>query len=157
MSRFNRAFSDNVDEGLFMTAFYAIMDPKANDITYVSAGHDPPLLYSFESGQVDQINHGGICLGVVEDTTYIDKTINMQLGDVLLLYTDGATDVRNDGNRLGVEGLAQLLISNAHETAQRIVSNVSDGIRQFGKGRQSDDIALVVLKRLRNVPAVNAL
>ena len=79
-------------------------------------------------------------------------TIQLQPGDALLLYTDGATDVKGDTDRLEIEGLRQLFLSSVNESAEQIVSNVSKGIIDYGHGILSDDVALVVLKRLKNVP-----
>lgn len=148
MARFNRAFYENVPNGMFMTAYYGILDPKNNTFTYVSAGHNPPLLYKSATDQVNQMDIGGICLGIVTDVDYTDKSIQLEPGDVLLLYTDGATDVKGDGSRLEIEGLEQLLLSNAHESAEQIISNVSDGIWDFSHGRLPDDVVLIALKRL---------
>lgn len=147
LARFNRAFYQNTAEYSFMTAFYGILDPVDNVFTYASAGHDPPLLYSSESGQIVQIRASGLCLGISDEAEYEKKKVQLQPGDALLLYTDGATDVKDDSNRLQVEGLQQLLLDNAHRSAEEIVRSVTDGIWNFSHGRLTDDIALVVLKR----------
>lgn len=147
MMRFNRTFCDNVPKGMFMTAFYATLDPQENTFTYASAGHNPPLLYTAATGEVREIHTEGVCLGIVSDATYTNTSLQLQPGDVLLLFTDGATDVKQDGNRLDVEGLEELFLASAHRSADAIVHDISDGIWDFGGGRLPDDVALVVVKR----------
>lgn len=147
LERFNRSFYQNVPEGLFMTAFYGTLDPRQNTFTYVSAGHNPPLFYSAKSGRVTEIPIEGVCLGIIAEARYIDKEIEMQPDDVLLLYTDGATDVKNSGGRLEIEGLEELLLHCAHKSAHDIINCVSDGILEFSHGTLPDDVALVVVKR----------
>lgn len=151
LMRLNRVFYENAPEGMFMTAFYGNLDPEGNVLTYVSAGHDPPLLYSSASNQVSEISAEGLCLGVVADAISRDKKIKLQPGDVLLLYTDGATDVKGDGNgdRLGIDGLKRLLLSTINGSAQQIVDDISNAIWSYCSGKQSDDVALVVLKRFK--------
>lgn len=148
LKRFNRAYYEMVQEYSFMTAFYGILCPEANVFTYVSAGHDPPLLYSAKTGRVEQIPTGGLSLGICEDVVYVERELRLQPGDVLLLYTDGATDARVGNTRLGVEGLQELFQRTVSGSAEEIVRNTSEGIRQLSNGRITDDIALVVLKRL---------
>lgn len=148
MARFNRTFSENMQEGPFMTAFYGSLNPRDNVFTYVSAGHEPPLLYSSTSGRVEQIHTAGVCLGIMPEAEYEENKILLQPGDVLLLYTDGATDVKVNSNRLEVEGLQQLLLSNAQGSAEQIVRNISDAIWDLSHGRLPDDVTLVALKRL---------
>ena len=88
------------------------------------------------------------CLGVTDGVEFEESTIDLQPNDALLLYTDGATDVKDDGDRLRVEGLEKLLLSHARGPAEAIVKDVSDGIWRFCHGKQTDDVALVLLKRL---------
>lgn len=145
--RFNHAFYEMVQEYSFMTAFYGILDTETNVFTYVSSGHDPPLLYSAKTGRIEQIPTGGLCLGISADVEYVEKELHLQPGDILLLYTDGATDVRVNNTRLGVEGLRELLQKTASGSAEEIVRNISDGIWQLSAGRITDDIALVALKQ----------
>jgi GAF domain-containing protein len=147
LTRFNRAFYENVPEFSFMTAFYGILNPQSNTFTYTSAGHDPPLLYSSETGQVTQISTYGLCLGIDADEKYVEKQVQLQPGDALFLYTDGATDVKGDSDRLRIERLTDLFLSHVHETAEQITADVSSGIWRYSRGKLPDDVVIVVLKR----------
>lgn len=152
LGRFNRVFCEYAPEGVFLTAFLGVLDPKDNVLTYASAGHNPPLLYSSSSGRVEQISVTGIALGIEDLVEYTKRRIQLLPGDVLLLYTDGATDVKEDGRRLDIEGLQQLFSATVHAPAEQIVRNVFDGICDFARERLTDDVALVVVKRLETHP-----
>lgn len=147
MARLNRAFLESAPEGMFMTALYGVLDPETNDFTYASAGHNPPLFYSSISSRVTEAPVLGLGLGIGSEVDYSEKIIHFGPGDVLLLFTDGATDVKGDGGRLEVEGLARLFQANAHKSADQIAHSLSDGIWDFGHGRLPDDVAIVVLRR----------
>jgi GAF domain-containing protein len=151
LKRFNKAFCRYAPEGVFMTAFHGVLNPDNHVFTYSSAGHNPPLLYTSSSGSVAQVDTGELSLGIMCDVEYTEKQIELQVGDVLLLYTDGATDVKDTEGRLEVEGLQQLLLSYAHASAEEIVRSISDGIDDFSHGRLTDDVALIALKRIAMV------
>ncbi|MHB0911860.1 MAG: SpoIIE family protein phosphatase [Armatimonadota bacterium] len=74
----------------------------------------------------------------------------MQLytGDIALIYTDGATDVKRDGERLEIKGLQRLFLSSIHAPAEQLVGDIFSGICAYGHERLIDDVALVVLKKL---------
>lgn len=147
VTRLGRVYMNNAPENVFMTAFYGTLCPADGVFTYVSAGHNPPIIYSAATGVAEEIPTSGICLGVVADAQYVDMSLQLQPGDVLLLFTDGATDIKGNGERLNVEGLERLLVDNAHRPAQEIVQGIFDGIVDFCHGRLMDDVARVALKR----------
>lgn len=147
MARFNRAFLENATEEMLMTAFYGVLDPNTDVFTYACAGHNPPLLYTAASDQVSEIPICGTCLGIVNDVEYENMQIRFEPGDALLMFTDGAIDVKADNGRLNAEGLSQLFKSSVHGSADQIVQDVSGGIWKFGHGKLPDDVAIVVLKR----------
>jgi sigma-B regulation protein RsbU (phosphoserine phosphatase) len=147
MSRFARAFYDNVPENMFMTAFYGVLDPETDLFSYVSAGHNPPLFCSNDTGEVTEIPILGICLGVDRDVDYEIMTKEFRPGDALLLYTDGATDAKENGIRLEIDGL-QNLLRQASGSAGQIVNYLATSIWKFSSGKLPDDVALVVLKRM---------
>jgi sigma-B regulation protein RsbU (phosphoserine phosphatase) len=151
LARFNRIFCEDAPEDMFMTAFYGVLDPNNHTLTYANAGHNPPLFYSRSSGRIEQLITAGTSLGIIADVSYVDSSIRFQPGDVLLLYTDGATDVKGDSSRLELEGLEQLFLSNARAPAQQIANSISDGIWNYGHGKLPDDVALLVLKRCEPV------
>ena len=77
---------------MFVTLFYAILDSKEMSLEYVNAGHNPPLLLREGSSDTVLLETEGIALGVIEDIDLEEAKIKLTKGDIVVLYTDGATD-----------------------------------------------------------------
>src|SRR5205823_12530817 len=89
----NRAlFPDLVHAELFITAFCAAYDPSRRHLQFASAGHNPPLLRRFADGSVVPLEADGVALGILEDGGYEQREIELEPGDVLLMYTDGVVE-----------------------------------------------------------------
>lgn len=120
-------------DGTFVTAFYAVLDPKGRTLTYARAGHNPPRLV--RRGCVRSLDQtGALPLGILENQAYGQATVSLETGDLLLLYTDGITEASpppRNGERdlFGVERLDALLTdcgaSNAVECIERVRRDVS--------------------------------
>jgi serine phosphatase RsbU (regulator of sigma subunit) len=146
----NQRLHRDARANLFVTAFYGILDPQKGTLSYSNAGHNPPFL--IKSGEVDSIKtlgRTGIPLGVEIDTTWSQSSVNIDPGDVLLLYTDGIPDAQNeqglffDDDRL-IELAQKNLGAPAHELQNAILTEVQNFI---GKTTQFDDITLMTLVR----------
>ncbi len=135
---------------LFVTAFYGILDPKTGNFTYSNAGHNPPLLMSSENGfNLQALTTNNMPLGVDEDATWHQQSIQIQPGNVLLLYTDGIPDAQNKEEaffkekRL-IEVVHPMIDSSAQEIQNTLINTVQDFV---GDASQFDDITLLVIKR----------
>ncbi|HET6452866.1 MAG TPA: SpoIIE family protein phosphatase, partial [Armatimonadota bacterium] len=85
-----------------------------------------------------------------EDYKFEMEKIDFLPGDVLLFYTDGATDARRNGDFLGIDGLESMFCSAALGHAHQIVDDIDRGVREYAEGFLRDDIALLVLKYRRH-------
>ena len=148
--RLNRAVWADIGGRMFVTLFYGVLDTDSKELTYVNAGHELPMLMGEDRGLCHPLVTTGTALGIVADYEYGEETAGFEPGDALLLYTDGATDVRNEGRFLGVEGLQTLFCNAAGRTAQEIVDAVEAGIRGHADGELHDDVALMVIKYTRS-------
>ncbi|MBE0409599.1 MAG: PP2C family protein-serine/threonine phosphatase [Anaerolineales bacterium] len=146
----NQRLQKDARAKLFVTVFYGILDPMSGILTYSNAGHNPPFLIS--SSEVDTIKtlgRTGMPLGVEFDTTWSQASVNINPGDILLLYTDGIPDAQNeqglffDEDRL-IEMAQENLGLPAHEIQNVILTEVQKFI---GKSSQFDDITLMTLVR----------
>jgi len=146
--RFNNAFCNYGPQGPFLTAFYCVLDTEENTILYADAGHNPPLYYSAATGKVSEVADGGICLGIECGISYENKFVRMQNGDVIFLYTDGATDVKRGAERLEIEGLTEMFISNAHLPAAEIIDRVFTDICKYSGNHLVDDIAMIAIRKV---------
>ncbi len=144
----NRVMLADTRSEMFVTAFYAVLDPQRNVLTYANAGHNPPLLVRGNSGKLLRLHDHGIVLGIVEDVHLADNLVDLAPGDVLVLYTDGVTDAINDQEQeFGEERLAEIVQQSAGRPAADIVAAINAAVAGFvGDTPVFDDYTLVVLK-----------
>ena len=95
---------------MFVTLFYAIIDPTARTLTYVNAGHNPPMLFRTGRTEVTLLRADGIALGVMDDIALDSVEIGLKSGDVAVLYTDGLTEAINtEEEEFGTERLNETI------------------------------------------------
>ncbi len=136
--------------GLFVTMFYAILDPKNGILTYANAGHHPPYLLSASSGAEPQIlARSGMALGVLESEWWAQETVELGPADLLVLYTDGVTDALSpQGVAFGTQRLLKAAQQYPGGSAAEIQASILSALDRFtGETPQLDDITLVVLGR----------
>jgi len=146
----NRLLWQSTEPHKFVTLFYGILDTESGDLRYSNAGHDRPLLLS-DRGRLTCLEEGGLVLGFVESTQYREGVVRMTPGSMLVVYSDGVTDATNEHDEeFGVERLKRVLVESAGESAASVSEAVLEAVRgHAAAAEQSDDITLVVLKRVR--------
>jgi serine phosphatase RsbU (regulator of sigma subunit)/AraC-like DNA-binding protein len=134
----------------FASLFYAEYQPATRVLRYVNAGHNPPIVLRPHDGQCEifRLNAGGIPVGIFSDTEFTTATFQLRIGDVLVGYTDGITEVQNhQGEHWGEKTFEKLLSSCDCEQPKEIMERILDGVAGFAGGqRQLDDMTLVVMK-----------
>ena len=130
---------------MFVTVFYAIVDPVLRSLTYASAGHDPPFLRR-ASGRLERLALGGLIMGVFEEVSFSDETLKLESGDTLVAHTDGLTDtVNRQDEAYGCTRLADA-INGAPAAAPDILAHILGDLMAFaGPVPQPDDITLLIL------------
>ena len=149
MSRIARAiYRSSLAEG-FITFFYGILDPKKRTLTSVNAGHNYPILLRADD-KIHNLTEGGICLGIMEESTYQQETTTLQKGDILVLYTDGLTEAMNpQEEEFGTERLTEVVYNNRHLPASAIIEAISQQLKSWSRGIPPfDDLTLVLIKVL---------
>lgn len=150
LARANHWILSDSSAGLFVTLFYGILDIESGVLTYVNAGHNPPLLYRTATGEVVTLSTpGGIALGIKEDIYLEEQQITLEPGDTLLLYTDGIVEATNEqGEFYEDERLKQVLIAHHAASPADLSQAISRSVADFvGAAPQSDDSTLVILQR----------
>jgi sigma-B regulation protein RsbU (phosphoserine phosphatase) len=135
----------------FATVFYGVLDPLNGRLCYANAGHPPALLvHSVGRGTVEELNRTGLPLGIFPGATWGQGVVELDHGDVLIAYTDGLTEACNaDGACFEDAGLRASLESRLKCSAREIADGIFADLLDFTDGMpQSDDMALVVVKRL---------
>ena len=149
--RINKYFLHNVNLTTFLTLFLAQYDPDRRRLVYSNAGHNPPLLYHRNGREtVTWLDPTGAAVGLTEDYILGSGLAALQPGDVLLLYTDGVTELVNPaGEFFGPHRLEELVKANADLSAQEMISALRNGLDDFLQGAPiADDITMVAVKAL---------
>jgi len=148
MRRANRFFHESVEEGRFVTLFYAVLDVPTRRLIYVNAGHPPPIVLRAE-GDVRLLEEGGIPLGLFEAPRFFEGFARLRPGDLLALYTDGVVETMDSKDEIyGRRRLIDTLGGVRDATSQEICSVVIQDVRRFGGSQTQDDRTLVVVKAL---------
>jgi sigma-B regulation protein RsbU (phosphoserine phosphatase) len=152
IARANDLILADARSGLFVTLFYAIIQPEAGEIAYVNAGHMPPLVVRAADGSVEELRVPGIALGVLPSDQFqewAEWTAVLEPGDALILYTDGVTDASNsEAQRFGLERLKQIASTHRALSAAKLADTIHEVVEAFvGGAAQFDDFTLVVAKR----------
>ena len=143
----NDLISANTSDGRFITFFWALINNEEKKMTYVNAGHNHPLL--IRDGKIRKLNKGGMILGVMETTIpYDSETIDLQLDDVIVLFTDGISEAMNkESEEFSDERLEENSVKLSSFSAKEILDGIKNEVTDFTQGAsQSDDITMVVLK-----------
>ncbi|MCB1110306.1 MAG: SpoIIE family protein phosphatase [Chlamydiia bacterium] len=138
---------DTGDTGVFVTAFIAFFDPKTKRLRYSNCGHFPALLQRAD-GTVETLTTPGMALGVMRFETVVTQEVQLNSGDVLLLYTDGVVEAHNEAMEMfGEERLLQSFQNHRTLPPQQIVDDLIEEVAYFAEGTsQHDDLTVVVLK-----------
>jgi sigma-B regulation protein RsbU (phosphoserine phosphatase) len=144
----NRIISADSRTGMFVTLFYGILDARERSLTYVNAGHNPPLICHGPEGTFSELSATGMAIGALEDAEYTANTVMLEPEDVLVLYTDGVTEAENAVQELfGEERLRQTITEVRTRSAAEILAAVLAAVHAFtGSTPQSDDITLMVIR-----------
>jgi len=133
---------------MFATIFFAILDPATGSMTWVNGGHEPPALRR-RTGAVERLMPTGPAVGAMPEMEFTAKTTQLGPGDILLAFTDGASEARSpSGGFYGEDSLVGLLEA-APADVGALLARVVAGVRSHEGGTEpGDDLTLVALRRL---------
>jgi sigma-B regulation protein RsbU (phosphoserine phosphatase) len=149
VAEINRFLIESTGSERFVTAFYGVLDSAAGRLTYVNAGHIPPLLLH-PDGSSRRLEDGGPLLGVVPGARYVESVVELLPGSVLVMVTDGIIEAGWDkGEEFGDEGVERLARERAAEPAATIAAALEREAALWSRrGEEPDDRTVVVVKRL---------
>jgi sigma-B regulation protein RsbU (phosphoserine phosphatase) len=148
--RVNKELSDRNSNQYFVTLFLGIFDIRTGVLDYCNAAHNfPYILHADGTLQTLSKSHG-LPLGIYKDKTYKSSTVELQLNDMIILYTDGVINSRDTGkHHYGTERLEKNIQNLNDLTAEEVVKKLVKSIMIFeGQGHQADDISILALKYL---------
>jgi len=148
INQVNRLIWQDAAGGMFITLFYAQIDADGNTVTYVNAGHNPPLLARTSDNHLEELVRTGMAAGVEGNTIYQQREVKLEKGDSLLIYTDGIIDTIGAGNAFGEERLKKAFQKRSTLSAHKMVAAMEKDLCDFsGDADPFDDVTMLVLKR----------
>lgn len=144
----NRQVCANSQAGRFTTAFLAELNPANGDLSYLCAGHNPPILKR-ENGSIERLKSDNIPLGIELREKYKTGFTRIEPHDLLVIYTDGVTEARNeDRNEFGEARLLSIVQLAGQERSALTLSNIMRTLDEFvGAAPQHDDITCMIVRR----------
>jgi serine phosphatase RsbU (regulator of sigma subunit) len=145
LEQVNETLLARIPQNMFVTCFYAILEPESGVLKYANAGHDLPYLW--RAGDADELRATGILLGLMPGMGYEEKEITLQAGEAALFYSDGLAEAHDpQGEMFGFPRLRALIAEHAEKESleeallEELYSFVGDG------WEQEDDITLLTLR-----------
>ncbi|MDP2037137.1 MAG: PP2C family protein-serine/threonine phosphatase, partial [Ignavibacteria bacterium] len=143
----NDLVAENTTNGSFITFFWGIINNDKKELTFVNAGHNPPLL--IRNSQIIKLKKGGMILGVMQTIVpYLSDMIQLESGDTIVLFTDGITEAMNvKWEEYSDERLESFVLERDHLNSKQLLEEIKHSVEQFTIGaEQSDDITSLVIK-----------
>jgi serine phosphatase RsbU (regulator of sigma subunit) len=147
LRRVNEALVPSIPDNMFVTCFYAILDPTSGSLRYANAGHDVPYLH--RSGDTEEMRARGMPLGLMPEMGYEEKEIVLDSGEAAFFYSDGLVEAHNpQGEMFGFPRLRALVAEHAQK--ESLEEALLEELYSFvGEGwKQEDDITLLTLRRI---------
>lgn len=149
LGRLNSLFCHNIQLIRFITIVLGRYSPETGVLVYANAGHNPPfLLRGAGDGSVIKLRPTGAAIGLTESSTFEDAEVQLQKGDSLLLYTDGATEAGDPGiNEFGEERLEQWMVKHAQLQPKALIPELWRALRTFARSNTlRDDLTLIAAR-----------
>ncbi len=146
LAQVNETLFARIPPNMFVTCFYAILDPKNGSMNYANAGHDLPYLW--HGGDCEELRARGMPLGLMAGMSYEQKEIELDAGEGVLFYSDGLVEAHDaKGEMFGFPRLRELIAE--HDDKRALGDFLLGDLYSFvGEGwEQEDDITLVTLRR----------
>jgi sigma-B regulation protein RsbU (phosphoserine phosphatase) len=145
VQQLNRALFCITPPHQFMSLLYGIYDKVGRTFTYTNAGHPTPILV--QSGEISTLNSHGLLLGITEDATYEQSTLDLDPDDVLVMFTDGISEAMSRGRQLfRSDGIVEAIEECVSGTADEILQGICAKVDSHTGGVTDDDRTLLVLK-----------
>lgn len=145
VSRVNVALIHRSIESRFATIFFGVLDQQGR-LTYCNAGHNAPLLIGRRG--VRRLEEGGLIVGMFEHASYAQETVELDPGDVVVVFSDGVSEALNASNEeFGEQRLQSIISAHLGDGPDAMLARVLDAVREFSTGAaQNDDVTALVVR-----------
>jgi serine phosphatase RsbU (regulator of sigma subunit) len=152
MRNLNELVYESSDANRYATFFYGELDLTSRVLTYVNAGHNPPMVFRQTDGGRDvlRLETGGPVIGLMEGCVYRQESVTLAAGDVLVAYTDGISEAMNAADEeWGEERLTEAVRPNRAISSRALIDRLMTSADRFVAGApQHDDMTLVVVRAI---------
>jgi serine phosphatase RsbU (regulator of sigma subunit) len=133
---------------MFVTMFFGMIDTETNEIAYINAGHEAPIIISGTHKVIGKLDATGPAVGIVPKANYKAKRLTLNPGDSLVIFTDGVTDARNNtGNPFTRNNLTNVCGSPC-ACGKDMLDHITEAVwKHIGNAEQFDDLTLMVIHR----------
>lgn len=144
----NQYLAENTPANRFVTLFIGELDPATGLLSYINAGHNPPLIGHVD-GTMSQLGSGGLPLGILPGADYAMGQVTLKSGESLVVYSDGVSEAVNPlDEEFGIERLSAVIQKNLAGSASGLRDKVESALSEFTKtAPANDDITLLIVKR----------
>ncbi len=150
LKRLNRVVEKNVNQNMFVTMFYGLYEEINNMLYYSSAGHEPGYIYRSQTGEFKEMSERGIVLGVNKHTRYKQSEIKIELQDMIIVFTDGVTELRNQQNEfIKTTDLLSMIDEYKQLHPQDIVQILYEELVKLQNPNKRDDLTILIVKRVK--------
>src|SRR5579859_427934 len=144
----NRHLFHSTQPEKYATLFLGIFDGANRRLTYSNAGHLPPMILS-TNGEVRRLEAGGTVIGLLENMSYVEKSVELHAQDLFVAYSDGVTEPENEFGEFGEARLLEILQANRQLPLARLSEIVTSAVLEWmGGAEQPDDVTLVLARAL---------
>jgi sigma-B regulation protein RsbU (phosphoserine phosphatase) len=149
MTKMNNLLWESTEQDQFVTAVHGVLDSTNRTLAFSNAGHNPPLLLD-RDGAARYMDQGDLPLGLFKDTRYYEYFLQLEAGQTLVLYTDGATEAtRTSGEEYGRERLARIAREGSQLSARELINYIYADILRHTEGkRPTDDVTFIIIRAL---------
>lgn len=146
LARVNNLLAAEIPQGMFVTCFYALLDPQSGHLRYANAGHEAPYLQ--QAGKASELMATGMPLGMLPGSRYDEQETTLAPGESLLFFSDGLVEAHNPNREMfGFPRLQTLLAAHTNEAS--LIDFVRSELQNFAgeNWEQEDDVTLLTLQR----------
>ena len=148
MQRLNAHIFESTQTNKYVTMFFAILDPRRNELSYINAGHNRPILIDAE-GKSRELDCGGMVVGMFPSACYQTETVHFEKGADLLVFTDGLSEIVDEsGEEFGELRLEQFLLQHrSMKSADELRCALVHRVLSFGAQKMIDDLTVMIVRR----------
>ncbi len=147
LKQLNEHLHRSTQSSRYATLFLATYDPATRRLIYANGGHLPPLVIS-QDGSIRRLEEGGPVVGLLEGVRYVQASVVLQPGDLLVAYTDGLTEPERDGQEFGEQQLVDFVQARKDEPLTTLAAHMLQVVKEWiGDHEQPDDMTVVLARQ----------